>query len=745
LEQSDALVQIAGRVARMGGWLFAAIEATRVYWSDEVAAIHDMPPGTHPSIEDAIGYYAPEWRDRISEVFGRCVAEGVPFDEEMEIITARGRRVWVRAIGEAVRNSSGTVTHVQGAFQDISEQKRAEAEMRVVENRLATTLESISDGFMTLDLDWRITYVNGELERMTGRDRSSLLGRNLWEEFPGTSEQRFGMYYRRAVAENRSVTFEDFRPSAGIWVEVHAHPTGEGLAVYIRDVTERHHAEKQLRQQEEQYRAIVEAVNDAILILDGESRVITANDAACVMHGYTRDALIGLHFSELVHSADREKVEQIVTAARQGEAAYTEAVHVKRDRAEVQVVVNSTSFRLAGAPHVLLVVSNVSEQKRLQQQLERSDRISSLGRLAANIAHEMNNVMMGILPFTEVIRRRTTADPLLQTAAAHIVKSVERGKIVTQEILRFTRAASDPELKPLDGARLLEDVADELRSSLPPSVVLEVTCEKGLHVLGDAGQLHQVLTNLIVNARDALRSGGHIRLRMATCSDFAATYFAGIVDPRNYVQLEISDEGVGIPAAVLGQIFEPLFTTKGSGGTGLGLAIVHQIVTQHGGQVRAESTPGAGTVFHVLLRRAPPSEVAAETVEQAPHVSPWRDIRDVMLVEDEPLVAEGIAALLAAEGVACERIGLGRAAIDRLLAHRPDLLILDVGLPDISGIDVYRAIAETQKNLPTIFSTGHGDHRLLAELGAPATVRFISKPYDFDELSKQVAQLRERR
>ena len=621
LEQSNSLVHIAGRIARIGGWQLTA-NSERVYWSDEVAAIHDTPPGTHPLIAEAINYYAPEWQERITHAVTLCFAEGTGFDEELEIITARGRRVWVRALGEAVAGAGGAIVAIQGAFQDISDRKRAE---------------------------------------------------------------------------------------------------------------------ERLRQQEEQYRAIVEAVNDAILILDADARVLTANHAACVMHGYELEQLIGMKLTALVHPADLERVEQIVTAARAGDAAYAEAVHIRQDGTEVQVVANSTSFLLAGVPHVLMVVSNVSEQKRLQQQLERSDRISSLGRLAANIAHEMNNVMMGILPFTEIIRRRTTADAMLQNAATHIAKSVERGKVVTQEILRFTRAASDPELRSIDGARLLTDVADELRSALPPSIALEVRCEPELHVLGDASQLQQVVTNLVVNARDAMPSGGRVSLEMLTATEATAAPFAGVDDPRQYVQLEVRDEGTGIAPTLLGQIFEPLFTTKGSGGTGLGLAIVHQIVALHGGQIHVDSRPGAGTTFQVLLRKAT-ADVSSETIAHSAAPA-WRNVRHVVLVEDEPLVAEGIAALLATEGVTCERIERGAEAIARLRNFRPDLLILDVGLPDVSGIDVYRAVARTQKNLPTIFSTGHGDHRLLADLGAPATVRFISKPYDFDELSRTVAQL----
>ena len=182
LRRTEHLVAMAGRVARMGGW-FVHLPEFEMVWSKEVCDIHEVPYGTALAVEDGIRFYASEWRDTISEAFTKCVELGVPYDLELEIITATDRRVWVRTIGEAVRDAAGTIVAVQGAFQDISRRKKSEEESRRLNERLTTVLESLSVGFFILDHEWRFTYINPEAEKMLLRTREDLVGRNIWDEF----------------------------------------------------------------------------------------------------------------------------------------------------------------------------------------------------------------------------------------------------------------------------------------------------------------------------------------------------------------------------------------------------------------------------------------------------------------------------------------------------------------------------------------------------------------------------------
>jgi PAS domain S-box-containing protein len=261
LHRSNAMMRVACRVGRVGPWS-VELPARQLIWSNEVRAIHRAPPDFAPSVEDAILFYAPEHRETIRSAFERCAVEGTPFDCELQIVTVEGSLLWVRAIGEAERDEQGAIRRVHGALQDISDRKRAAVETEELAARLTSTLESITDAFFTVDRDWRFTYVNREAERMLRRSREELLGRNLWEEFPGARGTPFENYYVQAMNESRSVAFEEFYPPLELWADVRAYPSPQGLAVYFRDVSQTHRVATALRESERRFRELAENVHD---------------------------------------------------------------------------------------------------------------------------------------------------------------------------------------------------------------------------------------------------------------------------------------------------------------------------------------------------------------------------------------------------------------------------------------------------------------------------------------------------
>jgi PAS domain S-box-containing protein len=244
LLESEAFLEIVGRTARIGGWQ-ADLPDGRVVWSDEVCRIREVAPGTSLTIEEATAFYAPEYRERVREDLKACAREGRTVDHELEILTAKGRRVWVRLIAHPVRNAAGQVVRLQGAVQDITSRKEAEEAMRQVGTRLTTTLESITDAFFTLDRTWRLTYLNGQTERVLQRRREDLLGKVVWDEFPDMRGTLLDTESHRAMKENCTVEYEEHFAPLGIWLEVRAYPSEDGLAVYFRDITERRGAEQE--------------------------------------------------------------------------------------------------------------------------------------------------------------------------------------------------------------------------------------------------------------------------------------------------------------------------------------------------------------------------------------------------------------------------------------------------------------------------------------------------------------------
>jgi PAS domain S-box-containing protein len=314
--QSTALLRIAGRIARIGGWSLD-LQARRVSWSDEVCAIHDEPVGHEPTLDQGITYYPPESRQMVRDIVGACAAEGTPFDFECELITARGRRIWVRSTGEAVRDAHGRIVSIQGAFQDITDRKRAEDEQRALADRLTTTFESITDGFHTLDRDWHITYINAEGERMVGRSREALVGTSIWEAFPETKGSTFEHKYRQAVEEHVTVDFTEFFAPLDRWFAIRAYPSEHGLAVYFRDVTASRQAEHALRLSEERFRLLSKATSDVVWEWNPITNALVWNEGVTTLFGYGADEIepTSEFIRQLMHPDDRDAVAVVIDQA----------------------------------------------------------------------------------------------------------------------------------------------------------------------------------------------------------------------------------------------------------------------------------------------------------------------------------------------------------------------------------------------------------------------------------------------
>jgi PAS domain S-box-containing protein len=238
LRDTQALLGMAAQLGRLGAWVYD-VGQPRVTWSEEVCAIHEVKQGFMPTSEEAVAFFTPQYQDQMRRTLKACLRDGSPFDVEAQLITAKGRRIWVRVIGEAEWDAQGKVRRLQGACQDISESKRVIDDARLMGEQLTTTLESLTDAFFTVDRGWRFTYINGEAERLLRRARADLLGKVVWAEFPVAVGTPFKALYEQALAQNTAVQAEEYYAALDVWVQVKVYPSPQGLAVYIKDVTER--------------------------------------------------------------------------------------------------------------------------------------------------------------------------------------------------------------------------------------------------------------------------------------------------------------------------------------------------------------------------------------------------------------------------------------------------------------------------------------------------------------------------
>jgi diguanylate cyclase (GGDEF)-like protein/PAS domain S-box-containing protein len=376
LQQSETLVQIASHMAAIGGWKVDLPEG-RTYWSDGVADILGIEPGTSHTVEEALQFYAPEWRAQIRQAFDACARDGTPYDLEAQIITASGNRVWAREIGQAVRNASGDITHVQGAFQDITKSKRSEEALQQMSKRLTATLESITDGFYTVDHNWRFTYINKQAERLLLRPRSELLGKVLWEVFEEVVGSGFDQAYRRAAREHHEVLLEEFYAPLDIWLEARAYPSDEGLAVYLRDVSERRRADDAIRESEERFKIVAMATSDGIWDWDLKTGSLWWNEGMQNLFGFSPQEH-GRNiktWSSRLHPEDRERVLRSIQSVIEGDGEKwnDEYRFLRMDGTYAYVLDQGFCIRGPDGKAVRMIGSMVDITERKQAELERQE------------------------------------------------------------------------------------------------------------------------------------------------------------------------------------------------------------------------------------------------------------------------------------------------------------------------------------------------------------------------------------
>jgi signal transduction histidine kinase/CheY-like chemotaxis protein len=420
-------------------------------------------------------------------------------------------------------------------------------------------------------------------------------------------------------------------------------------------------------------------------------RILEANEAAAKTYGYQHDELVGLS----VDALEREP-----------------GVHARKDGSTLQVSVASHAIAFRDHDACVVIAEDVTEKERLRLQLQQSQRLESLGRLAGGVAHDFNNLLAVILGYAAFIEARGGAS---ESDAAEVRKAGERASRLTRQLLAFARREV-PRPTVLDLTGVVLEMEQLLRRTLGRHVALETSLAPDLWpILADYGQLEQVLLNLAVNARDAMPDGGTMTLDTENV-DVDAAYVGARPDlePGRYVRLRVSDTGVGMDAATAARAFEPFFTTKPKGqGTGLGLATIHGIVTAAGGHVQIYSEPGLGTTFTILLPATdapvPERPPAAET--PAPGGG-----ETILVVEDEPAMLAVTRRILETNGYEVLAAASGPEAIELARETPIDLLLTDVVMPQMLGKEVAERVSAVRPGVQVLFMSGYAQ-AVIAPMG----------------------------
>lgn len=520
---------------------------------------------------------------------------------------------------------------------------------------------------------------------------------------------------------------------------------GHLLARVLRYAVERKRAEQDLIAREERFRALVEHSADAIALLDRTGTVVYASHSTERVLGYGAEELLGRHAMDLIHPDDVAAVSGrlLELQDRPGAAVVMEARYHHKD-GSWRFGECSVANRLADAAVHALVLNfrEITERRRLEEQLRQAQKLEAVGRLAGGVAHDFNNVLTAIFGYADLLNEDLPEGHQARQDLEEIRKAAQRASTLTRQLLAFSRqqVLQPMVLSPND---LIEDIASMLGRLVAEDIELRFALDPSAgNVRADAGQIQQVVMNLVVNARDAMPTGGKLLIETGNAElgeQYAESHQP--VSPGAYVMLAVSDTGVGMDAQTRARIFEPFFTTKEKGrGTGLGLSTVYGIVKQSGGYVWVYSEPGRGTTFKIYLPRV---DAPAEPLVPPPEGRTLAGTETILLAEDDEMLRPLSKSLLERLGytVLDTENALQAVALANAHAGPIQLLVADVVMPGASGRELARRLAQSRPDMRVLYVSGYTDDAIVQHGMLEPGLNFLQKPFTPATLARKVREV----
>ncbi|MBW1780494.1 MAG: PAS domain S-box protein [Deltaproteobacteria bacterium] len=515
------------------------------------------------------------------------------------------------------------------------------------------------------------------------------------------------------------------------------------VVILTINIFKRKRAEKALRESEEKYRVLIENANDALFVAQ-DGVIKFPNPITKDMTGYSEEELEETPFTDFVHPEDRDMVLDRYRRRMSGEKfASTYSFRILNRSGNVLCVeLNAVRIEWEGRPATLNFIRDITQQRKLETQLQQAQKMESLGTLAGGIAHDFNNILSPIILHSEMAMMELASNHPVQFNLKQIFRAGERARDMVKQILAFSRQR-EPEKIAIKMGTVLKEVVKLLRSSIPTTIhiIYDMETERDT-IFADPTQIHQVILNLCTNASHAMREKGGtlmIDLNDVHLDSDGVRRFSDL-SPGDYIRLTVRDTGEGIPPEVMDRIFEPYFTTKGPGeGTGMGLAVAHGIVRSHGGEIICESELGKGTVFRVFFPGYDAGIVEdSEGSVQLPHGT-----ERILFVDDEMDAINSVKPMLEKLGYT---VRARTSSIEALEAFRNnpkgfDLVITDMTMPNMTGKELAQKLMSIRPDIPVILCTGFSeqiDERKAKVMGIGA---FVMKPIVMTEMSHTIRKV----
>jgi two-component system, cell cycle sensor histidine kinase and response regulator CckA len=591
-------------------------------------------------------------------------------------------------------------------------------------------------------VDFVYLSVNDAFVRLTGL--TGVEGKRVTEVIPGIREQSPELFdvYGRVASTGVAETFDfDFK-SQDKWLSIRAYSPERGTFVAVfDDITDRRRNEAALLLQS----AALNAAADAILIANREGTIVWVNPALTALTGYSAEEAIG-QTTRLLKSGEQEPgfYQSLWDTLLAGEVWRGELVNRRKDGTLYPEYQTITPVRDgAGAiTHFIAIKRDLSQQKQMERQYLQAQKMESVGRLAGGVAHDFNNLLTVINATAEMAEQGLEEGDTMLADLREIRHAGDRAVALTRQLLAFSRKQVQ-QLEVLTLDSVVTEIHGMLGRLIGEDIELVVRSVPDLgRVKADRGQIEQVIVNVVVNARDAMATGGRLTIETTNVEidDIDARRHASMAAGA-YVMLAITDTGAGMDAATRERIFEPFFTTKGpSKGTGLGLSTVYGIVKQSAGTIWVYSEPGNGTTFKIYLPRV--NEAASEA-RVGPAPTTVRGTETVLIVEDEATLRNLARRMLESAGYTVIAAANGRDALRMAAEHAGpvDLMLTDVVMPGMSGKDLAAMLARVRPRMKVLYTSGYTDDTIVHHGVLDANTQFISKPYGAVQLARKVREV----
>ncbi len=704
--------------------------------------------------EEALGFgwvsaIHPEDKSRVLEEWGKCLKEKTGYSGGFRFVRPNGEICHMHTRTSPIFSATGDVIGHVGANEDITERKKAEEALRKSQMFNEIILNASPDVIYIYDIvEKKNVYSNEGVMDVLGYSAQEIqeMGDELIQALMHPDD--FTIYLnetfpRYQTAEDNEFIEHEYRMKHknGEWYWLNSKEsifarredgTPDQIFGIIRDITERKKTEEALQQSKELLKLQFENSPDIILIIDKEFKIKTINRT--LSGNYTIEELIGKYSIEILPSDQREKMKKVVDRCfKTGEVQDIEHAISEKKLVRARIIPIKDKGNIA---NVLIISTDITERKQLEEQLFQAQKMESLGRLAGGVAHDFNNILTTILGYAE-LPKLTFPDSSNEEgeAADMIIKGAERASDLIIQLLGFARGGKYNPV-PLNINEVIKDIVKVSEKIFEKNIRVSFGFEKDIHTIdADKNQLDQILTNLFINARDAMPKGGELLVKTENVSmDEELVKRTPEIIPGNYVKISVTDTGTGMTKDIRDHVFEPFFTTKGKGkGTGLGLATVYGIVKNHDGYIYMYTKPGEGTTFTLYF---PASEM--EIVEKVESAEIHKGNATILVVDDEEDIRKYVAVMLKKLGYNVYVAKDGKDAINIYSEKKDeiDLVLLDIIMPEMAGRETNLKLVEINPDAKVILASGYSQSGKATEILKEGATGFIQKSFRVKDLTK---------